>query len=303
MTRVLVTGADGFTGRHLCAKLADHGFEVHGVVRRAPTTPVQGSVALYEADLLDATAVRAVVAQVRPELAVHLAAIAFVAHGDVDAMYRVNVVGTRNLLAALAAGDAPPRSVLVASSANVYGNATAGVIDEACPVAPANDYAVSKLAMENMTALWRSSLPLTLVRPFNYIGRGQSSDFVVAKIADHVLRRERAIELGNIDVERDFSDVRTVVDAYRRLLELESPPAGPLNVCSGQATRLRDIVEVLCEIGRHRLDVRVNPAFVRAQEVQRLVGSSAALERCIGALQKRTLRETLSWILAPDGTT
>lgn len=298
MSVVLVTGADGFTGRHLCAALAAAGHEVHGLVRDGADTAVPGAAALHAANLMDPEGVRRVVTAVRPARVAHLAAIAFVAHGDVDAMYRVNLLGTRYLLAALAALDNTPSAVLVASSANVYGNATGGVIDETCPPAPANDYAVSKLAMEAMVALWRERLPLALVRPFNYIGRGQSTDFVIAKIADHVRRRAQLLELGNLDVERDFSDVRMVVDAYLRLLALPSPPAGPLNVCSGHGTSLREVIDLLAELGGHRPEVRVNPALVRASEVRRLVGSPAALEGVIGTLLRMPLRETLAWILS-----
>lgn len=296
MSRVLVTGADGFTGRHLSAALAQAGHEVHGMVRQPCQVP--GAAALHVAELLDPPAVRGVVERVMPERVAHLAAIAFVAHGDVDTMYRVNIVGTRNLLAALAGLGRLPQAVLVASSANVYGNATGGVIDESCAPAPANDYAVSKFAMEQMAALWRTRLPLTVVRPFNYIGQGQSTDFVIAKIADHVRRRAPVLELGNLEVERDFSDVRMVVDAYVRLLDLPAPPPGPLNVCSGRGTSLDEVIALASELGGHRPEVRVNPAFVRANEVRRLVGSAAALQAQIGPLALRPLRETLAWILS-----
>jgi nucleoside-diphosphate-sugar epimerase len=154
------------------------------------------------------------------------------------------------------------------------------------------------LAMEAMAHLWQSQLPLTVVRPFNYIGRGQSKDFVIAKIADHIRRRAPVIELGNLDVERDFSDVRRVVDAYLKLLSLDEPPNGPLNVCSGLGTSLREIIELACELGGHRPEIRVNPAFVRANEVRVLVGNPAALESCIGPLKTYSLRETMAWILS-----
>jgi nucleoside-diphosphate-sugar epimerase len=282
MSRILVTGADGFTGRHLCEALDQAGHEV----------------CKLSADLLDRAALERTVAEVQPERVAHLAAISFVAHGDVEAIYRVNIVGTRNLLAALAELSQKPAGVMLVSSANIYGNAPEGLIDESVSPAPANDYAVSKFAMEAMAHLWQSQLPLTVVRPFNYIGRGQSKDFVIAKIADHIRRRAPVIELGNLDVERDFSDVRRVVDAYLRLLSLDKPPTGPLNVCSGQGTSLREIIELACELGGHRPEIRVNPAFVRANEVRVLVGNPAALESCIGPLKTYSLRETMTWILS-----
>lgn len=298
MSVVLVTGADGFTGRYLCAALAAAGHEVHGLVRQLTGTTVYGATVLHMADLTDSAALLRVVSEVRPERVAHLAAIAFVAQGDIDAMYRVNLLGTRNLLSALALQDSAPEAVLIASSANVYGNAAEGVIDEDCRPAPANDYAVSKIAMESMATLWLPKLPLTLVRPFNYIGRGQSTDFVVAKIADHIRRRAPVLELGNLDVERDFSDVRMVVDAYQRLLSLSYPPAGPLNICSGTGITLRQVIDELSEIGGHRPELRINPAFMRTNEVKRLVGSADRIERAIGPLQRVPLRETLMWILS-----
>lgn len=303
MSRILVTGVDGFTGRYLAPALAAEGHEVHGLVQRAaePGQPMQPGVrALHACDLLDPAGLLRVVDQVRPDKVAHLAGIAFVGHGDVGAIYSTNLVGVRHLLAALAAvagGDTPPSAVLLASSANVYGNSTAGVIDESVPPAPANDYAVSKLAMEYMAATWQTRLPITVVRPFNYTGIGQSEDFLLPKIVSHFKRRAAVLELGNLDVERDFSDVRTVVDCYARLLK--SDTAGQvLNVCSGLGHTLRAVLRMAADITGHMPEVRINPAFVRANEVQKLVGSRAALERAIGAVEGPSLRDTLRWMLA-----
>lgn len=301
MSRILITGAEGFTGRYLAAELASRGHEVHGLVIRAPED--RGALAsphlaaTHACDLLDAERLKALVARIRPDKVAHLAAIAFVGHGDVEAFYRVNIVGTCHLLAALAAAPAVPSSVLLASSANIYGNSTEGVIDESVAPAPANDYAVSKLAMEYMARTWAGRLPLTLVRPFNYTGLGQSEDFLLPKIVAHFRRKAAVIELGNLDVERDFSDVRTVVQVYRRLLE-GAAVHETLNVCSGRGHTLRGVLDLIGELAGHRPEVRVNPAFVRANEVRRLLGSKAALERRIGPVEGPALKDTLAWMLA-----
>lgn len=301
MSRILITGAEGFTGRYLAAELAAHGHEVYGLVMRAPDGRHGGTpshlAATHVGDLLDAERLASVVAAVRPDKVAHLAAIAFVGHGDVEAFYRVNIVGTRHLLAALAAAGTAPSSVLLASSANIYGNATEGVIDESVPPAPANDYAVSKLAMEYMARTWSGRLPLTVVRPFNYTGIGQSEDFLLPKIVAHFRRKAAVLELGNLDVERDFSDVRTVVQVYRKLLE-GAAANQTLNVCSGHGQTLRGILDLVSDMAGYRPEIRVNPAFVRANEVRRLLGSKAALERCIGPVEGPTLKETLGWMLA-----
>ncbi len=288
--RVLVTGLHGFTGRYLQAELEAHGYEVVGLGAQV--------------DLCDSASVRHAVAQVQPHAVVHLAAIAFVGHGGdddgADDFYRTNLIGTRHLLAALAALPQRPRSVLLASSANVYGNTTAGQLDETTPPQPANDYAVSKLAMEHMARLWHGQLPITIARPFNYTGVGQSVDFLLPKIVAHFQRRDPTIELGNLDVWRDFSDVRCVVQAYRHLLHNPAAVGHTVNICSGRTHSLREAIAMAQTITGHSIDVRVNPAFVRANEVPTLSGNPARLHALIGDdWHSPPLQDTLRWMLQP----
>lgn len=297
--RVLITGVQGFTGRYLAAELSQAGYEVFGLAHALQNESIPGVSAVYSSDLGDAAGLKRVVAEVQPDVVAHLAAIAFVAHGDVDAIYRTNVMGSRNLLEALCQAAPLVRSVLVASSANVYGNATSGLLDENAAVAPANDYAVSKLSMEYMLKLYQQRLPLTLVRPFNYTGRGQSESFLLPKIISHVRRKAPLIELGNLNVARDFSDVRTVVQYYRRLLGL--PGKGETyNVCSGQSHTLEQILEIVRGISTHEFEIRVNPAFVRENEVKILVGNNAKLTSAVGKVPDITLSDTLAWMLSED---
>jgi nucleoside-diphosphate-sugar epimerase len=289
--RALVTGLGGFTGRYLGQALSAAGYRVFGTVHGGETQALD----VFKVDLCDRGELARVVAEVRPDVVAHLAAIAFVAHGDADAIYRTNVVGTRNLLDALAGLDDKPRAVLLASSANIYGNAQVETIDESVQPSPANDYAVSKLAMEYMARLWTDKLPITVARPFNYTGVGQSPQFLLPKIVGHFQRGERVIELGNIDVERDFSDVRRVADAYCRLLD-SAPAGGTFNVCSGQAVSLKAVIAMMEEIAGYRIEVRVNPAFVRANDVHRLQGNAGKIEAAIGPLQDIGLVDTLHWM-------
>ena len=291
--RALITGIEGFTGHHVAAELERAGYQVFGTTTGSPPP---GDERLLQADLLDCQALEAVAAAVRPDVVVHLAAIAFVGHGNPGAFYQTNVVGTRNLLAALVATGCKPRSVLLASSANVYGNSRDGVLDESTPPNPANDYAVSKLAMEYMARLWMRHLPVVLARPFNYTGRGQSPDFLLPKIVDHFRRRAERIELGNLDVWRDFSDVRAVAEAYRRLLEADA--AGQVvNICSGHTYSLRQVLAMVEALTGHSIRVEVNPAFVRADEVRTLGGNPGRLRGLIGEWSSPPLEETLAWML------
>lgn len=289
--RALVTGLAGFTGRYVARELRAAGYRVFG-------TSVPGHEAgedMLPVDLTDRAAVAAAVHQVRPDVVVHLAAIAFVGHADIEQIYRVNVVGTRNLLEALAAAPARPSAVLVASSANIYGNADLPVLDEDVKPAPANDYAVSKLSMEYMARLWMDRLPIIITRPFNYTGVGQHENFLLPKIVSHFRRQAAGIELGNLHVWRDFSDVRMVAAAYRALLE-KAPAGRAYNICSGTGYSLGEALEMMNRIAGYEIEVRVNPAFVRANEVVRLVGDNGRLAAAVGGIVPVPLEQTLRWM-------
>jgi nucleoside-diphosphate-sugar epimerase len=290
--RALITGLRGFTGYYVACELEAAGYRVFGTAMPGAETGPD----VFAVDLCDRSALGAMVGQVQPDVVVHLAGIAFVAHSDVEQIYRVNVVGTRNLLEALAAARHRASAVLLASSANIYGNANVPVIDEAVAPAPANDYAVSKLAMEYMARLWMDKLPIIIARPFNYTGQGQAENFLLPKIVGHFRRRERRIELGNLAIARDFSDVRMVARSYRRLLAA-APEGETFNVCSGRSNSLAEVIDLCSEIAGYRIDVQVNPAFVRANDVLTLSGSNEKLARVIGPLEPPSLLETLRWMI------
>lgn len=292
LRRALVTGVLGFTGRYVRAELEAVGWKVFGTgTHNVPDDPHYRQV-----DLNDLMGLRTVVAEVQPDAVLHLAGLAFVGHGDADAFYQVNLLGTRHLLVALAASKKRPDCVLLASSANVYGNAAEGVLTETTLPNPANDYAVSKLAMEYMAQLWMDKMPIVIARPFNYTGVGQSESFLLPKIVAHYRRRAEVIELGNLDVWRDFSDVRAVAQAYRRLLEVR-PAGATVNVCSGRMHSLREVLALAAGITGHKMQVEVNPVFVRANEVKSLSGDPSKLRGFIGRWETPPLEETLRWML------
>lgn len=278
--RLLLTGAEGFTGRHLTVAAQAAGYAVVGL----------------KADLTDAAAVAAEVAAVAPTHVVHLAAISAVTHADELAFYQVNLFGSLNLLKALAALPMAPQKVLLASSANVYGNQGGAAIAETVCPKPVNNYAMSKLAMEHMAATYADKLPLVMTRPFNYTGVGHDLRFVIPKIFDHFVRKAPVIELGNLDVYREYNDVRQVCDVYLKLLDCGV--AGEIyNVCSGRAVSLREVLALMNEISGWQPVVRVNPAFVRANEIHTLAGSPEKLTACIGPLSGGDLRSLLEWMV------
>jgi len=296
--RALITGVGGFTGRYMAARLAADGYRVWGTVRDGESLGDEAfpfGVTAIEADLLDRGAIMHAVESVQPDVVVHLAAVAHVADSDVARTYVVNVVGARNLLEALAHQKHLPRAVLLASSANVYGNATNGVIDEKVAPQPANDYAVSKIAMEYVAKRWEAHLPIIIARPFNYTGVGQSLDFLIPKIVDHYARGEKTISLGNLHVARDFSDVRDVVHAYAQLIAA-APRGATVNVCSGSGHTLGALLGMLARIAGYEIEVHVDPRFVRANEVRQLIGSNAKLRSIVGDSPRKRLEDTLRWM-------
>lgn len=292
--RALITGIQGFTGRYMAAELKAGGYEVIGLGSQPSDEP-----GYFQVDLADGAALRELLASIQPDIVIHLAALAFVGHGAADTFYKVNLIGTRHLLEAIAACGKVPDCVLLASSANVYGNASAGLLSETTAPAPANDYAVSKLAMEYMASLWHNRLPIVITRPFNYTGVGQVESFLLPKIVAHFHRRADKIELGNLDVSRDFSDVRAVVKAYRGLIEAR-PLGQTVNVSSGMSHSLREVIDMCSAITGHQLEVEVNPAFVRANEVKILCGDNTRLCELVKGWKTPKLEETLSWMLSAD---
>lgn len=288
MQRVLLTGASGFTGRYAATALREAGYEVHGTALRADGVD-------HACDLGRPEEVVELVERVRPHKVLHLGALSFIGEDDVRAVYDVNVLGTGNLLESLASTDRPPVRVVIASSANVYGATESGSLsEERCPQ-PVNHYAISKLAMERVAAMYADSLSIVVTRPFNYTGVGQDERFLVPKIVSHFVDGRREIRLGNLEVNRDFSDVRDIVGMYVRLLE-DDVPAVTVNLCSGRTYSLRQIVAMLEEISGCRIEVIRDPRFVRANEIETLQGDDARLRSLLGEVPRHEFRQTLEWM-------
>jgi nucleoside-diphosphate-sugar epimerase len=288
MARVLVTGIHGFTGPYVAGAL------------RAAGHVVLGTEPWPKFDLRQPATLTAALESAAPEYVVHLAGLSSVTHADAAELYAANAVGTGNLLQAIADAAPKVRKVLLASSANVYGNTEADPIDEQVAPAPVNHYACSKLAMEFIARTWFDRLPIVIARPFNYTGPGQTEAFLIPKLVTHYAGRRPVLELGNIDVERDFSDVRMLADAYVRLLGSEA--SGTIvNVCSGVGRSLRSVLAELKAISGHEPELRVAQHLVRRAEVHRLVGSNVRLRALIGPCSHADFSDTLRWMVDTYG--
>jgi GDP-6-deoxy-D-talose 4-dehydrogenase len=290
---VLITGASGFSGPYVADAFSSRGYKVIKWV-----SPGIRSTDGQAVEITDSKAVLAALAGACPDYVVHLAGISHVVHGDDRAYYDVNLFGTTNLLEALAKARTA-KKVVIASSANVYGAGVGSKLDEsACP-RPVNHYACSKLAMEHMAWTFASKVPLIIVRPFNYTGAGQDERFVVPKLVKHFRNRSRTIELGNIDVSRDFTDVRDVATAYVALAECEAS-SKVVNVCSGRAASIREIVGYLEAIEGHSVQIQVTQALVRDSEIPVLVGDNSLLLKLTGFCPSIRLESTLRWMCGQE---
>lgn len=276
--RVLITGRLGFTGRHLAQFLGIRDWEVFGLDRTEETN----TDAAPPIDINDTVAVIQRLTEVRPTHIVHLAARSHVV-GDPLAFFRVNLLGTESLMEAIASSGIKPAKVLIASSANVYGNADHSPITEDEPLRPMNHYALSKASMEQMLFKWHARLPIVITRPFNYTGPGQSEAFVIPKIVHAFHRRDPVIRLGNLDIARDLSDIRFVCEAYLRLLQVQGT-AHTFNICSGSSIHLLRALELMREISGHNPRIEVDPAFVRKDEIKELCGSPRRLFEAVGEI-------------------
>ncbi|HID8483738.1 TPA: GDP-mannose 4,6-dehydratase [Serratia marcescens] len=285
--KILVTGGNGFTGKYVVSAFEAAGYQVLVGVR---STPVLDKEVLF--NILNKDSLCETLLKYRPDGIIHLAGSAFVGEGDSSVFYLNNTVGTLNLIEAIKLSGIDIKKVIVSSSANIYGNPTVSTIDESIEPIPVNHYASSKLAMESMLKGWYSQIPVIVTRPFNYTGVGQGINFLVPKIVSHFKRNCDVIELGNIDVERDFSDVSEIATCYLKLFESEYTST-VVNLCSGNSTSLKKIIEDMESISGHRMEVRINPAFVRSNEIKILRGDNAKLRNMINFAPSGILHHTL----------
>ena len=309
---VLVTGASGFVGSRLTARLRGELGQHRRVIGwdRTPLEdwPVIPGIERWNVDLTDAGAVDAALRAEPPEIVFHLAGITSVrqAEGAARQTYDVNVGGTASLAAALCV-HAPGALVIFASSGEVYGGAFASgePLTETAAVRPLNAYARSKLAAE---ILLRDRLsetcPVVAMRLLNHSGPGQDERFVIPAFAAQIARIEKGlipptIAVGNLDVERDFLDVSDVIDGYMKAFDLAGSAAGfeIYNICSGRPRSIRSVLEQLLSLTTVKPLVEPAPELMRPQEIARTVCDASAFQARTGWQPKRDFSETTTAIL------
>jgi GDP-4-dehydro-6-deoxy-D-mannose reductase len=281
VTRVLVTGPSGFVGTHLRAELED-------------------AFLPYDEDVLDLASLTTAVRDAQPDAVVHLAALSSVAEswGDVTEVWRTNVLGTVNVVEALRA-EAPRARLLFVSSGEVYGRASLVPTPEEAPIEPVSPYGASKAAAE-LACRQAHDLDVVVARSFPHVGPGQNERFSVASWAAQLARLRSegggTLLVGDLDVERDLTDVRDVCRAYRLMLD-RALPAGTYNVASGRAVPLKRVLELLVEAAGVPVTVERDPSRLRPAEVRVVAGDASKLRAATGWEPSIPLERTVADVL------
>ena len=305
--RILLTGASGFVGTHLRAVLMrDRPGDAVTCTTAGGSDAGSGLVPL---DIIDRKAVGALIAELKPDIVIHLAAQASVVRSnakDDDTTWSTNVGGTINLAESIAR-HAPDATVLFTSSAEVYGGSfLTGPVAESATLLPLSPYAKSKATAERVLAdLLPPSSKLIVARPFNHTGPGQREDFVLPSFAAQIARIETGLQppcmaVGNLDVRRDFLHVRDVVEAYMGLVGVAAtlPPRFTVNVASGRLYSLRELLERLRGLATTSFEIRVDPSRVRRVDLPSVSGCPALLRSVTGWVPKVDIEETLAGLLS-----
>jgi GDP-4-dehydro-6-deoxy-D-mannose reductase len=292
--RILVTGAHGFVGPHLIAALT----------AEFPAAEIRAATA----DVTDMTSVSDEVRSFVPEICFHLAAVSAVPQANRDPLgaWRVNLHGTLHLAAALQS-HAPDCTLIFASSAEAYGLSfnSGGPVTEAAALAPASTYGATKAAADlALGALAQAGLRVIRVRPFNHIGRGQSDNFVVASFARQIALIEAgaqapALSVGNLKAARDFLDVRDVCAAYVAccIRARELPRDAIINIASGHARRIGDVLQTLLGLTPVSVEVVADPARMRVSDIPVAAGNNELAGRLLGWKPSIAWSDTLSEVL------
>ncbi|MCL5407393.1 MAG: GDP-mannose 4,6-dehydratase [Patescibacteria group bacterium] len=255
--KIVVTGSDGFVGRHLVELLKK---DSHNRI-----FPLD----LKQADITDFLQVKKYLTKIQPDQVYHLAGFASGAGIDKDLIFKINVSGTLNIIKALQELEKPVK-ILLASTAYVYGN-TPSCVTESGKIAAISFYDQSKIAMEQEVLKYQSdNLKIVITRATNHTGPGQKLGFVVPDFCTQIIGVKDGDEIlvGNLSAERDLFDVRDCVKAYE--LIMEKGGSGQIyNIGTGKTTSIQEILEQLIKISGKKLTYKIDPQKMRPSDIKK----------------------------------
>lgn len=306
--RVLVTGAGGFVGGHLVLALVDRGHHVVAGGIQDSNFKFQREIEIFNFDITDYLSIEQIISKIKPDAIIHLAAQSMVkrAWEEPAGTITVNTIGTINLLKAVKE-HVPHAKIINIGTSEEYGltGKKGEPLEEHYDCLPQNPYAVSKLAAGQVALQLakKDSLNVIHVRPFNHFGPGQQLGYAVSDFASQIAQIEQGlcppvIKVGDLSAQRDFTDVRDVIDAYITLLE-KKVESGIYNVCSGKPRSMNEILDFLIQQSRIPITIQVDQDRLRPSDVPLFVGSASKIKKAVGWEPKRkfedSLLETLEW--------
>lgn len=287
MKKVLIFGINGFVGKYLSKEFLDNGYEVVGSSRMGQY-PLKDLSASYVCDILDSDQVKNVISETAPDIIVNLAG-----RSSVGISWRiprntveVNVCGSLNILEAIRTCDMDCKVQLIGSSEE-YDEAKV-LLNESMPLKATNPYGISKMMLEHFAEIYRQhyGMKVYFVRAFNHTGIGQTDTFVIPSwcrqaAAISLSGRDGKMTVGNLEIIRDFSDVRDVVRAYRLIVE-SNKPEEVFNVGSGRALSLKEIIDYIRELSKQSIQLEMDTKLIRPIENSVICCDHSKITRMLG---------------------
>ena len=311
--KVLITGVTGFVGSHLAETCLQKGCEVYGTTRwRSNTENIdhlikEKQITLKECDLVDAHAVRSLIEEIKPDRIFHLAAQSYVKASWTEPMQTLdnNIRGQVNIFEAVRKIEGYDPLIMIAGSSEEYGNVEASQmpINEDVPLLPVSPYGVSKVAQDLLGFQYYKSYGLKIIRTraFNHTGPRRGEVFVCSSFAKQIVQIEKhpgsnIIKVGNLDAERDFTDVRDMVEAYWLALE-KGEPGDVYNICMGKCYPMRNILNKLISMSKVSIKIVQDPERMRPSDLEVLLGDNKKFKEQTGWEPKYDISTTLQDIL------
>ena len=290
--RVLITGASGFIGQFVLKEmLKNEDIDFFAIdTRKIPNISIEK---LELVSLLDKEKLMEIIKRYKPNIIIHLAAIALVTHDNVGEIYNVNVQGTENLLEVTQEYCDKGTRVILASTAGVYGNQNVDKYREDLSYNPANHYSYSKMITEYISKQYKEDLDIVIIRPFNIIGVGQSEKFLVPKLVEHFADKKEKLSVGNISSFRDYVDVEYCAEVIMELISRKKLDFDILNICSGIPTNGEMIIQLLQEITDFKPEIEISSDFVRKNEVWRMIGDTTRLWEFMNNKKSQSVKDIL----------
>jgi len=298
MNKALITGIGGFAGSHLSSFLRKSGNQVFGIERRE-----SDDKNVFQCDILDYSAVLKIMKEVMPNTIFHLAAQSSVKKSwdSNEDTHDINVKGTENILRAVAEAGCDS-IVIIVSSGEVYGTNKNVPFTETSETMPNSPYSQSKLAQENIGLKFfrENGLKIIVTRAFPHTGPGQTPEFVCSEFAKKIAEIEKGkrefIDVGNLDAERDYTDVRDIVKAYALCAE-KCVPGEIYNISSGEAVSIKKILDTLRSFSDFDIVVKQNHDKMRLSDIPILLGGSSKFREITGWEPSIKIEDTLKEML------